>query len=203
MVVDAPGEPLRRAPRRRHVVSVVQEQALGTADALRARQAHIDHDAPVVVLTGDVPLITPETIAALARAQQRDRRGRDDPDRDRSRTRPATGGSSARRDGTVEKVVETKRPEDATPARARDQGDQRRGSTRSHGAALLPALARVGNDNAQGEYYLPDVLPLLRARAHLVTALELAGPRARRSASTTACNWPRSARSRSGGSTRS
>ncbi len=29
------------------------------------------------------------------------------------------------------------------------------------GARLWPALDRIGNDNAQGEYYLPDVLPLL------------------------------------------
>ena len=41
------------------------------------------------------------------------------------------------------------------------------------GGALLPALDRIGNDNAQGEYYLPDVLPILRAQGRVVTALEL------------------------------
>ena len=75
-------------------------------------------------------------------------------------------------DGTVEKVVETKRPEDATPAELEIK-EINVAVYAFAGAALLPALARVGNDNAQGEYYLPDVLPLLRAQGHLVTALEL------------------------------
>ncbi len=107
------------------MLSVVQEQALGTADALRAAQAHIDHDASVVVLAGDVPLIMPETIASLARAQHETGAAAtiltaifEDP----------TGYGRVVRaaDGTVEKVVETKRPEDATPDGARDQRDQRR-----------------------------------------------------------------------------
>ena len=50
----------------------------------------------------------------------------------------------------------------ARPAARRDGAT--RGRRRVYvfdGARLWPALARIGNDNAQGEYYLPDVLPLL------------------------------------------
>ena len=170
VVVDAPGQPLKPVLGD-DVVSVVQEQALGTADALRSAQAHIDHDASVVVLAGDVPLIMPETIASLAQAQHETGAAAtiltaifEDP----------TGYGRVVRaaDGTVERVVETKRPEDATTAELQVK-EINVAIYAFSGAALLPALARVGNDNAQGEYYLPDVLPLLRKQGHLVTALEL------------------------------
>ncbi|HWD69721.1 MAG TPA: bifunctional UDP-N-acetylglucosamine diphosphorylase/glucosamine-1-phosphate N-acetyltransferase GlmU [Solirubrobacteraceae bacterium] len=170
VVVDAPGEPLRGALAP-DIVSVVQEQALGTADALRAAQAHIDPDACVIVLNGDVPLVSPKTVAALARAQQ---------DTGAAATiltatfeDPTNYGRVVRgADGTVEKIVETKEPQDATPEELAIR-EINAGVYAFAGAALVPALARVGNDNAQGEYYLPEVLPLLRRQGHLVTALEL------------------------------
>ena len=173
VVVDAPGEPLRSSLEE-DVVSVVQQQALGTADALRAATAHIDPKASVVVLNGDVPLITPDTIAALARAQHETGAAAtiltailEDP----------TGYGRVVRaaDGSVEKVVETKRPEDASHAELEIR-EINCGIYAFSGSALLPALARVGNDNAQREYYLPDVLPLLRRQGHLVTALAIADP---------------------------
>jgi bifunctional UDP-N-acetylglucosamine pyrophosphorylase/glucosamine-1-phosphate N-acetyltransferase len=170
VVVDAPGEPLRGSLDA-DIVSVVQEQALGTADALRAAQAHIDQDASVVVLNGDVPLITADTVAALVRTHA---------DTGAAATiltatveDPTGYGRVVRAaDGSVEQVVETKRPEDATPADLQIR-EINSGVYAFAGAALLTALAQVGNDNAQGEYYLPDVLPILRGQGHLVTALQL------------------------------
>ncbi len=170
VVVDAPGEPLREALAD-DVLSVVQEQPRGTADALRAAAPHIDADASVVVLNGDVPLISPDTIAALAGVQRDSGAAAtiltavlDDP----------TGYGRVVRaaDGSVEKVVETKRPEDAT-AEELQIHEINSGIYAFSGSALLPALARVGNNNAQGEYYLPDVLPLIRSQGHIVTALVL------------------------------
>ena len=170
VVVDAPGEPLR-GQLGDGVVSVVQEERLGTAHALRAAERHIDHDAPVVVLTGDAPLVTAETITALAQAQHET--GAAGTILTATFEDPTGYGRVVRGpDGTVEKVVETKRPEDATPAELQIK-EINVAVYAFAGAALLPALARVGNNNAQGEYYLPDVLPLLRAQGHLVTALEL------------------------------
>jgi bifunctional UDP-N-acetylglucosamine pyrophosphorylase/glucosamine-1-phosphate N-acetyltransferase len=172
VVVDAPGEPLRSSLEE-DVVSVVQEQALGTADALRAAAAEIDQDASVVVLNGDVPLIAAETIATLARTQRETGAAATILT---ARVEDPTGYGRVVRaaDGSVEKVVETKKPEDATPEELAIR-EINSGIYAFAGSALLPALARVGNDNAQGEYYLPDVLPLLRHQGHLVTALELTG----------------------------
>ncbi|MDE3130661.1 MAG: bifunctional UDP-N-acetylglucosamine diphosphorylase/glucosamine-1-phosphate N-acetyltransferase GlmU [Acidobacteriota bacterium] len=170
VVVDAPGEPLRDLLAD-DVVTVVQEQALGTADALRAAQAQIDPAARVVVLNGDLPLISARTIAALAQAQADAGAAAtiltarlDDPS--------GYGRVVLAGDGSVARVVETKRPEDATAGELRIR-EINCGVYAFAGAALLEALARVGNDNAQGEYYLPDVLPILREQGRLVTAFAL------------------------------
>ncbi len=75
-------------------------------------------------------------------------------------------------DGTVERVVETKRPEDASPDELQIH-EVNSAVYAFAGAQLLPALARVGNDNAQSEYYLPDVLGIMRDQGQLVTAIEV------------------------------
>ena len=60
VVVQAPGTPLD-AYLDDDVVSVVQPQALGTADAVKTAIPHLDTEAPVIVLNGDAPLITAAT----------------------------------------------------------------------------------------------------------------------------------------------
>ncbi len=168
VVVDAPGEPLR-SELPDDVLSVIQEHARGTADALRAAHGEIDPQSTVVVLNGDVPLIRAETISALAAARAREGAAAtiltavlEDP--------TGYGRVVRAHDGTVEKVVETKRPQDATAEELRIR-EVNSGVYAFDAAALLPALAAVGNDNAQGEYYLPDVLAILRAQAMRVSAL--------------------------------
>jgi bifunctional UDP-N-acetylglucosamine pyrophosphorylase / glucosamine-1-phosphate N-acetyltransferase len=170
VVVDAPGEPLRDSLPD-DVITVVQQRALGTADALRAAESEISADVSVIVLNGDVPLIGSKTIAALAQART---------DAGAAATiltavigDPSGYGRVVRAaDGSVEKVVETKRPEEATDVELSIR-EINSGVYAFDGGSLLPALRAVGNDNAQGEYYLPDVLPILRAERGLVTAHEL------------------------------
>ena len=120
----------------------------------------------MIVLNGDVPLITPETIRGLAEAHGERGRRRDDGDRRArrpARLRPRRAGA----DGTVERVVETKSPGDATELELHIR-EVNTGIFAFEGGALLAgARARSASDNAQGELYLPDVLPILRsARAH-------------------------------------
>jgi len=76
-------------------------------------------------------------------------------------------------DGTVERVVETKTPGDATELELHIR-EISTGIYAFEGAALLAALEQVRPANAQGELYLPDVLPLLRARERSVIAHEIA-----------------------------
>ena len=144
-------------------------------------------DDTVIVLHGDVPLIR-------ARRSRRSRGARAlsaPPRRWRPRARRPTrlGASCASPDGTVEKVVETKRPGDATELELHIR-EVNTGVFAFEGGALLAALEEVGTGNAQGEYYLPDVLPILPPRAH-GGRRSRSTTRARRSASTTGSGWPR------------
>jgi bifunctional UDP-N-acetylglucosamine pyrophosphorylase/glucosamine-1-phosphate N-acetyltransferase len=153
------------------VVLAVQAEARGTADAVQAAAAEIDRDAPVVVLNGDVPLVTGESLRQLAVAHSEQGAAATMltmvlPD-------PSGYGRVVRGpDGAVERVVETKKPGDATPQELEIR-EVNGGVYAFAGGELLDALAEVRSDNAQGELYLPDVLPILRARggkvgAHLV-----------------------------------
>jgi bifunctional UDP-N-acetylglucosamine pyrophosphorylase/glucosamine-1-phosphate N-acetyltransferase len=151
------------------VVLAVQEQARGTGDAVRAAAAEIDPAAVVVVLAGDVPLITSEFIGELVAAH--DAGGVDATMATMVLADPRGYGRVVRgADGGVLRVVETRRAGDATPAEL-ELDEVNTGIFAFRGAALLAALDGLTDDNAQGEYYLPDVLPLLPGgvAAHVVS----------------------------------
>jgi bifunctional UDP-N-acetylglucosamine pyrophosphorylase/glucosamine-1-phosphate N-acetyltransferase len=146
----------------------VQEVARGTGDAVVSAREYLD-EGTVVVLNGDVPLITPEAIADLARAHEE--RGAaatmvtmilDDPGQYGRVVRDAQSGD-------VVKVVEAKADGDATPEELALR-EVNTGVFAFDGPKLAAALAQVTPDNAQGEYYLPDVLPILRAQGDTVAA---------------------------------
>ncbi len=149
------------------VVLAVQEIPLGTGDAVRQAAPHIAPDDTVIVLSGDVPLVTAEAIAGFAQAHAASGAQAtmatmllDDP----------TGYGRVVRaaDGSVERVAETKAAGDASEAELAIR-EVNTGVYAFAGGALLEQLARLGNDNAQGEYYLPDVLPALRpVAAHVL-----------------------------------
>src|SRR5687767_552029 len=92
----------------------IQKAPNGTGDAVASANGHIDDDATVVVINGDVPLLTAEAIQALVAAHE---------DNEAAGTvatmelEDPTGYGRVVRDkhGNVEKVVETKAEGDATP----------------------------------------------------------------------------------------
>jgi bifunctional UDP-N-acetylglucosamine pyrophosphorylase/glucosamine-1-phosphate N-acetyltransferase len=149
----------------------VQREPRGTADAVQAAADQIDRDGSVIVVNGDHPLISPETLKDLAEAHERHGAAAtmatavlDDP----------TGYGRVVRapDGTVERVVETKAPGDATELELHIR-EINTGIFAFEAAALLDALNEVKSANAQGERYLPDVLPVLRAHERTVLAHEI------------------------------
>ncbi len=146
----------------------VQAQADGTGGAVRAAADFVDPDAPVAVLSGDVPLISAETIEELVRAHASGEAAAtmatavlDDPSGYGRVVRDA--------DGAVARVVETKKPGDATEAELEIR-EVNSGIYVFSGSALLGALPRLSADNAQRELYLPQALDLLRADGELVAA---------------------------------
>ncbi|MFM8884586.1 MAG: bifunctional UDP-N-acetylglucosamine diphosphorylase/glucosamine-1-phosphate N-acetyltransferase GlmU [Solirubrobacterales bacterium] len=160
IVVDSPARALDgHLPE--GVEVAVQPEPDGTAGALAAALDLIPQGEPVVVLSGDVPLIAPESIAGLVAGHEEAGAAAtvataelDDP----------TGYGRVVRaaDGTLEKIVETKNPGDAT-AEEMAIREVNSGIYVFDPAALAEALPKVGTDNAQGERYLPDVLPAVAA----------------------------------------
>jgi bifunctional UDP-N-acetylglucosamine pyrophosphorylase / glucosamine-1-phosphate N-acetyltransferase len=173
VVVDSPERRLEAALSD-GVVLAVQEQPLGTADAVRAAVPEIGADDTVIVVNGDAPLIRPDSLRALIDSHERSGAAAtiatmvlDDP-RGYGRVLRAP-------DGTVERVVETKAPGDATELELHIR-EVNTGLFAFEGAALTAALQEVRADNAQGEHYLPDVLPVLRRHERTVGAFELDDP---------------------------
>jgi bifunctional UDP-N-acetylglucosamine pyrophosphorylase/glucosamine-1-phosphate N-acetyltransferase len=175
VVVDGPERPLAGALDR-DVIVAVQQQPRGTADAVKAAAAHIDPDATVIVVAGDVPLVTGETLRDLGEAHTRT--GAAATMATVVLDEPAGYGRVVRApDGTVERVVETKAAGDASELELRIR-EVNTGIFAFDGRALLGALAEVRSDNAQGELYLPDVLPIMRAHGQSAVACEIDDPAA-------------------------
>jgi bifunctional UDP-N-acetylglucosamine pyrophosphorylase/glucosamine-1-phosphate N-acetyltransferase len=156
------------------IVLAVQERPLGTADAVKAAISEIAPGDTVVVLNGDVPLLTARTLTELV--EDHERTGAVGTIATMVLEDPAGYGRVVRApDGTVERVVETKAAGDASELELRIR-EVNTGLFVFEGAALTAALDGVRADNAQGEHYLPDVLPILREHERTVQAHELADP---------------------------
>jgi bifunctional UDP-N-acetylglucosamine pyrophosphorylase/glucosamine-1-phosphate N-acetyltransferase len=149
-------------------IVVIQDPQRGTADAVRqAEGALAGFDGDVLILYADVPLVSAGTMRRML-----DRLA-DTPGAVVLAFRPGDprhyGRILAEPDGTIVKMVEYK---DATEAeRALDLCNSGLMAVRS--AELWPLLARVGNDNAAKEYYLPDIVMIAAADGHPSAAIEV------------------------------
>jgi bifunctional UDP-N-acetylglucosamine pyrophosphorylase/glucosamine-1-phosphate N-acetyltransferase len=150
------------------VETVEQPEPDGTGGAIRAALPLVEEAETVLVLSGDVPLISTETIAALLEAHEASEAAAtmltivlDDPG--------AYGRVVRTADGGVEKVVEAKAAGDADASQLAIR-EINAGTYAFDAAPLAAALAGLSNDNAQGEYYLPDVFGAMRATGRAVAA---------------------------------
>lgn len=142
----------------------LQEHPRGSGDALRSVPAALRGTGPVLVLSGDVPLVRPETMQALLAEHAREGVActllavvPDDPHGLGRIVRDARG--------RVVRVVEER-------DLSNSDGDYRECNAGVYvfdGARLWPALEQLRPDNAQGELYLTDVVALLAPAAALVT----------------------------------
>ncbi|MBB5706174.1 bifunctional UDP-N-acetylglucosamine pyrophosphorylase/glucosamine-1-phosphate N-acetyltransferase [Sphingopyxis panaciterrulae] len=170
-------------------VVAVQEPQLGTAHAaLQAKAALAGFDGIVLVCFGDCPMLTADTVRRLCGALESGARvavlG----------FRPADAAAYGRiiadTDGTVRKMVEYKDASDAE--RAVDLCNS--GVIVAAAADMWRLLEAVGNDNAQGEYYLPDVATgAIAERARVVVietdAAEVAGVNSRAELAAMEAEW--------------
>jgi bifunctional UDP-N-acetylglucosamine pyrophosphorylase / glucosamine-1-phosphate N-acetyltransferase len=148
--------------------TVPQPQADGTGGAIRAAIDIVRDSGTVVVLSGDHPVISAAAIGGLLDAHGAN--GAAATVMTTELDEPGSYGRIVRADdGSLERIVEAKESGDATPAELEIK-EVNAGTYVFDGAALAAALDGITNDNAQGEYYLGDVLPLIRAGGGEVTA---------------------------------
>jgi len=154
------------------VTCVRQDEQLGTGHAVMcAREALAGVDGSLVVLSGDTPLMTAETIAGLVAT--RESSGSAVTVLTTHLVDPHGYGRIVRdRDGEVERIVEEK---DCTPEERRI--DEVNTGTYCFDAGVLFAhLDRLSTQNAQGEYYLTDMIAVFKREGLMVSAMSTEDP---------------------------
>jgi bifunctional UDP-N-acetylglucosamine pyrophosphorylase/glucosamine-1-phosphate N-acetyltransferase len=153
------------------VLPVVQPSANGTGGAVLAAASVIDGHGRVLVLSGDVPLVSSAVIKQLVAAHASN--GTSATILSTRLTDPAGYGRVVRgADGLVARVVETKQAGDATEEEL--QIDEVNAGVYLFDAdALLATLPRLSAKNAQGELYLTDALAQLRSSGEKIGALRI------------------------------
>ena len=170
----------------------VQEPQLGTGHAVQqAEDALEDFEGDVLVLYGDVPFVKSETMRAMTERLH----GDDEPAVVVLGFEPADplayGRVVADDDGRISKMVEYK---DA------DEGERacrfcNSGLMAARKGDIFELLRRVGNDNAQGEYYLPDIVNIAIADGRSCAAVtagdeaEVAGINSRAELAVAEAQW--------------
>lgn len=146
---------------------VVQEKQLGTAHALLTalRAEPIDGENQVIVLSGDMPLITSRTLLAMSGVHRRT--GAAVTCVTTEAADPAGYGRVVR-DGW-ERVVRIVEHKDAT-TKEREIKEINGGAYVFDSEFIMDALDKVSADNAQGEFYLPDVVSILGEEGHTISA---------------------------------
>jgi bifunctional UDP-N-acetylglucosamine pyrophosphorylase/glucosamine-1-phosphate N-acetyltransferase len=160
---------LRKRPGLRFAV---QEPQLGTGHALLQAEPHLaGQTGTVVLLSGDVPLLRPATLRALGEAHAS--RGAAATVLTARVDRPQGYGRIVRHEGHIAAIVEDR---DATPAE-RGIDEINSGIYAFALEPLFAALKSIGAANAQGEYYLPDLVKIYRQRGLGVETVSLADSR--------------------------
>ncbi|WP_261885053.1 bifunctional UDP-N-acetylglucosamine diphosphorylase/glucosamine-1-phosphate N-acetyltransferase GlmU [Vibrio pomeroyi] len=146
----------------------LQAEQLGTGHAVDQASAHFADDEKVLVLYGDVPLISPETIENLLDAQPNGGIALLTVVLDN----PMGYGRIIRRNGPVVAIVEQK---DATDEQKLIR-EINTGVMVATGGDLKRWLSGLSNDNAQGEYYLTDVIAAAHDEGRAVEAVHPVSP---------------------------
>ena len=145
---------------------VLQAEQLGTAHAVQQAEPILGElEGTTLVVCGDTPLIRPETMQALfAHHESHNAKATILT----AVTENPTGYGRIIRDdaGQVAQIVEQK---DASKEQQLVK-EINTGTYCFDNKTLFEALKRVNNDNAQGEYYLPDVIEILQKQGEIVSA---------------------------------
>ena len=167
VIVGYGADSVRKTFSNRDLIFVEQHLQLGTGHAvLQARDCFSNYEGLVVILCGDVPLLRPETISDLVSRHQTDQSMLtvltavlND---------PGTYGRIVKNDDNrVIRIVEQR---DATEEERRIR-EINTGIYCVDSQFLFSAVEEIGRSNAQGEYYLTDIVGIAVAKGYRVGAL--------------------------------
>jgi bifunctional UDP-N-acetylglucosamine pyrophosphorylase / glucosamine-1-phosphate N-acetyltransferase len=157
------GDEVRAAFKGQPIRWALQSEQKGTGHALAQAMPALPADGLVLVLYGDVPLVKPQTLRALVEAAAGDSLAI----LSVNVAHPAGYGRVIRESGRVVRIVEHK---DAS-AEELALHEVNTGLLCAPAAALARWLRSLKNDNAQGEYYLTDVIASAREDRTAVAAV--------------------------------
>lgn len=149
------------------VVYALQEQQLGTGHAVKCAADFIGNTGDVIILCGDTPLITGATLKKALDGHQSDNNGVTVISA--VLENPFGYGRIIRDEKGLSKIVEEK---DANESE-RQVHEVNSGMYIFKADALMKALSMISNDNAQGEYYLPDAIELIKDMGLKVDAIPM------------------------------
>lgn len=148
---------------------VYQEEQLGTAHAVdQVRSLLANKKGTTLVLSGDTPLIQAHTIKKLMDFHE-DKGAKATVLTAHAENPFGYGRVIRAEDGSVHKIVEEKDANDIEKA----TNEINTGTYCFDNEQLFEALKKVNNNNAQGEYYLPDVIEILKEQKEKVEAYQL------------------------------
>jgi len=150
VVIGHGGERVRAAVSGDDIRWVVQDPQLGTGHALAQALPELDDSAPTLVLYGDVPLTRVGTLARLLKAAAPSGLGLLTVEL----ADPSGYGRIVREEGSIARIVEHRDADE----RLRAITEVNTGILVAPTAALRRWLAALSNENAQGEYYLTDIV---------------------------------------------
>lgn len=164
LVVGHGGDQVRQAVP--HTEYVVQEEQLGTGHAVdQCREVLADFDGPVLVTYADTPLFRVETFKAVLEFHQK--QGAAATVITAEFADPTGYGRVIRDDrGYIRQIVEEKDASDSE----KQIKEINTGTYCFDSRLLFKYLKEITPDNAQAEYYLPDVIPLMIRDGHLAAA---------------------------------
>jgi bifunctional UDP-N-acetylglucosamine pyrophosphorylase/glucosamine-1-phosphate N-acetyltransferase len=163
MVVGHGAEEAKAACSEYGVEFYLQERQLGTGHAVKTAEGFLRKGGTVVLLSGDTPLIRPETLTRMLEAHES--AGALVTVSTAVMPDPKGYGRIIGKGGAISDIREEK-----------DASEEERGITEVNGgiycfdsAALLEALAGLSNNNSQGEYYLTDTIRALAKKGKTAT----------------------------------
>ena len=173
LVVGHGADAVKRAlSKRRSLQFVTQEQQLGTGNALLQTRPLLEgKKGALVLLSGDVPLLTVATLKSLLSSHGDARAAATVVTA--NLVRPFGYGRIIRtKTGAISKIVEDR---DATPAQ-KAINEINSGIYAFDLEPLFAALDSIGTANKQGEYYLPDLVAIYRKQKRPVATFTVANP---------------------------